>query len=92
VAGGGTDVDAGNQRRTLVHRGMSVIDRSPGQRKLGRSAVGSLKNGVADIGSVRISSAHPRRHQEKSKPLHPTLSGNAARPTKRGLTAPGDQL
>jgi len=48
VAGGGTDVDAGNQRRTLVHKGMSVIDRSPGQRKLGRSAVGSPKNGVAD--------------------------------------------
>jgi hypothetical protein len=48
VAGGGTDVDAGNQRRTLVDNGMSVIDRGPGQRKLGRSAVDSLKNGVAD--------------------------------------------
>jgi hypothetical protein len=79
VAGGGTDVDAGNQRRTLVHRGVSVIDRSPGQRKLSRSAVGFLKDGVADIGSVRISSAHPRRHQEKSKPLHPIAVGQCGK-------------
>jgi hypothetical protein len=83
---GGTEVNAGNQRRPIVHRGMSVIDRSPGQRKLSRSAVPSLKNGVGDISSVRISSAHPSRHQEKSKRLHPTLSGNAARPSKRGVS------
>jgi hypothetical protein len=36
------------------------------------------------IGSVRISSAHPRMH-EKIQPLHPTLSAKAAPPQSGAL-------
>jgi hypothetical protein len=31
VAGGGTDVDAGNQRLTLVHRGCQLLTGVPGK-------------------------------------------------------------
>ena len=92
MAGGGTDV------WTLVTKGeplfievCQLLTGVPGKKARSLCRRFSQK-WIADIGSVRISSAHPRRHQEKSKPLHPTPSGNAARPTKRGLTASGDQL
>jgi hypothetical protein len=48
----------------ITYMYVSITKRVPGQRELIRSAVRSLKNGVADIGSVRIFSAHPRRHQK----------------------------
>jgi hypothetical protein len=48
----------------ITYMYVSIAKRVPGQRELIRFAVRSLKNGVADIGSVRIFSAHPRRHQK----------------------------
>jgi hypothetical protein len=47
-----------------LHTCMLVIQRVPSEESSFALAVRFLKNGVADIGSVKFFCAHPRRHQK----------------------------